>query len=79
LVDEKFGKLQSKKAEEAYAIYFTKRLPISTIGQKVGLKNFQSVIRRHREKGWKVPPSLYVYDGKEKSRIQSEIQRRKQS
>ncbi len=78
LVDEKFGRLLSKRAEKAYAIYFTKRLPISTIGWQVGLKNFQSVIRQHRELGWNVPPSLYVYDGRERSRIQSEIQRRKQ-
>jgi hypothetical protein len=77
LVDEKFGRLHSKRAEKAYAIYFTRRLPIRTIGRKVGYKNFQSVIRKHRELGWNVPPSLYVYDGREKSRIQSEIQRRK--
>jgi hypothetical protein len=78
LVDEKFGRLQSKRAEKAYAIYFTKRLPIRTIGRKVGINNFQSVIRKHRELGWNVPRSLYVYDGKERSRIQSKIQRRKQ-
>jgi len=77
-VDEKFGRLQSKRAEKAYAIYFTKRLPIRTIGRKVGINNFQSVIRKHRELGWNVPRSLYVYDGKERSRIQSKIQRRKQ-
>jgi len=77
LVDEKFGRLHSKRAEEAYAIYFKKRLPIRTIGLKVGMKNFQSVIRKHRELGWNVPPSLYVYGGWERSRIQSEIQRRK--
>jgi len=77
LVDEKFGRLRSKRAEKAYSIYFTKRLPIRTIGRKVGYKNFHSVIRKHRELGWNVPPSLYVYGGWEKSRIQSEIQRRK--
>ena len=78
LVHEKFGRLLSKRAEKAYAIYFTKRLPIRMIGRKVGMKNFQSVIRRHRELGWNVPASRYVYDGKERSKIQSEIQRRKQ-
>jgi DNA-binding transcriptional ArsR family regulator len=78
LVDEKFGRLLSKRAERAYAIYFTKRLPILTIGRKVGLKNFPSIIAKHRKLGYEVPPSLYVYDGKERSRIQSEIQRRKQ-
>jgi hypothetical protein len=78
LVTEKFGRLKSKRAENAYAIYFKKRLPISTIGRKFGIKNFQSLIRRHRGLGWNVPPSLYVYNGREKRRIQSEIQRRKQ-
>jgi hypothetical protein len=78
LVDEKFGRLHSKRAEKAYAIYFKKRLPICMIGRKVGLKNFQSVIQNHRELGWNVPPSLYVYSGRERSRIQSKIQRRKQ-
>jgi len=78
LVDEQFGRLLSKRAEKAYAIYFKKRLPIGMIGRKVGLKNFPSVVRRHRQLGWNVPTSLYVYDGKKRSRIQSEIQRRKQ-
>jgi hypothetical protein len=78
LVSQKFGRLHSKRAEKAYAIYFTKRLPIRMIGRKVGLKNFQSVIQNHRELGWNVPPSLYVYGGRKRSRIQSEIQRRKQ-
>jgi biotin operon repressor len=78
LVDEKFGRLQSKRVEKAYAIYFKKRLPIRTIGRKVGIKNFQSTIRQHRELGWNVPSSLYVYDGRERSRIKSKIQRRKQ-
>jgi biotin operon repressor len=77
LVDEKFGRLPSKRAEKAYAIYFTKRLPICTIGRKVGLKNFYSIIRNHRELGYDVPPSLYVYDGRERSRIRSEMHRRK--
>ena len=78
LVDERFGRLLSKRAEKAYAIYFKKRLPISTIRRKAGLKNFRSVIKAHRELGWNVPPSLYVYDGRERSRIKSKIQRRKQ-
>jgi biotin operon repressor len=77
LVSERFGRLRSKKAEKAYAIYFTKRLAISRIGRKVGIRNFQSLIQKHRELGWNVPPSLYIYNGREKSTIQSEIQRRK--
>jgi hypothetical protein len=40
LVDEKFGRLLSKKAEKAYAIYFRERLPIVTIGRKAGIKKF---------------------------------------
>ena len=78
LVDQKFGRLRSKRAEKAYMIYFKKRLPIRMIGWKVGLKNFQSIIGKHRKLGWNVPPSLYVYDDKERSRIRSEIQGRKQ-
>ena len=78
LVDEKFGRLLSKRVEKAYAIYFKERIPIRMIGRKVGLKNFPSIIGRHRQSGWNVPPSLYVYDRKERSRIQNEIQRRKQ-
>ena len=78
LVDEKFGRLQSKRVEKAYAVYFKKRLPVLTIGRKVGIKNFHSIIRKHRESGWNVPPSLYVYDDKERSRVLSESQRRKQ-
>jgi hypothetical protein len=78
LVSQRFGRLRSMRAEKAYAMYFTKQLPILTIGRKVGLKNFPAVIGRHRKLGWNVPPSLYIYDGRERSRIQSEIQRRKQ-
>ena len=77
LVSERFGRLRSKKAEKAYAIYFRKPLPIRTIGRKVGINNFQSLIQRHRGLGWNVPPSLYVYNEREKRRILSEIQRRK--
>jgi hypothetical protein len=78
LVSQKFGRLHSKKAEKAYAIYFTKRLPIRTIGRRVGYKSFYSIIQWHRGLGYDVPPSLYVYDGRERSRIKSKIQRRKQ-
>lgn len=78
LISEMFGRLHSKRLEKAYAIYFKKRLPISTIGRKVGIKNFRSIIRQHRKLGYDVPPSLYVYKGREKRRILSESQRRKQ-
>jgi hypothetical protein len=78
LVSQRFGRLRSMRAEKAYVMYFTKQLPTLTIGRKVGLKNFPAVIGRHRKLGWNVPPSLYVYDERERSRIQREIQRRKQ-
>jgi len=69
LVDEKFGRLLSRRVEKAYAIYFTKSLSMRTAGRKVGLKNFPAIIRRHRELGWNVPPSLYGKWGRR--RIQS--------
>ena len=61
LVDEKFGRLRSKKVEKAYAIYFTERLSIRATGRKVGLKNLPSIIKKHRQSGWNVPPPLSVY------------------
>jgi len=75
LVNERFGRLGSKKAEKAYAIYFTKRLSIRAIGRKAGLKNFPSVIRKHRESGWNVPSPLYVHGGWGRGRFKREIQR----
>ena len=78
LVSQRFGRIRSKRIEEAYAIYFTKRLPIRTIGRKVGYKSFYSIIQWHRGLGYDVPPSLYVYGGQERSRIQNKIRRRKQ-
>ena len=77
LVGPNFGRIRSKRIERAYAIYLKERIPIDTIGRKVGLKSFHSTIRRHRALGWDVPLPLYVYDGQERSRIRSEIQRRK--
>lgn len=75
LVSQRFGRLRSKRAEKAYAIYFKKRLPICRIGWKVGLKNFSEAIIRHRALGWDVPPSPLRWAGR---RIQNKIQRRKQ-
>ncbi len=77
LVSRRFGKLRSKRLEEAYAIYFKERLPIHAIGRRVGLKNFHAILRQHRKLGYDVPPSLYVYDGRERSRIWGKIQQRK--
>jgi len=78
LISERFGRLHSKRLEKAYAIYFTKRLPINTIGRKVGIKNFCSIIRQHRKLGYDVPPAFYAHNGRKKNRILSESQRRKQ-
>ncbi len=78
LVSQRFGRLRSKRVENAYAIYLTKRIPIRTIGEKVGLNNFYSIIKQHREWGYNVPPSRYVYDGRERSRILIGKKRRKQ-
>ena len=75
LVSQRFGRFRSETVEKAYAIYFTEKLSIRAIGRRVGLRNFLSIIRRHRELGWNVPPSLY--DKWVRSRIQSEMHRRK--
>jgi len=75
LISQRFGRLRSRRAEKAYAIYFTKRLPVETIGREVGIKNFHSVIRRYRALGYDVPPS--PYGGRGKIGIQSKIQGRK--
>ena len=77
LVSQRFGRFRSKRLEEAYGIYFKKRLRIHTIGRKFGLKNFYAITRQHRGLGYDVPPSLYGYDGQKKGRVRREIQRRK--
>ena len=69
LVNPKFGCLHSRKLERAYAIYFTKKLPVYEIGSMTGLKNFGALIRQHRQRGWDVPPPLFIYHGKERSRV----------
>jgi hypothetical protein len=60
-VHRKFGCLASKRAEKAYALYLTKKLPVFEIGKRVGLKNFAAFIRLHRKYGWDVPPPLFVF------------------
>jgi len=77
LVSGKLGCLHSKRVEKAYQLYFTERLPIRRIGRIMGLRNFHSIIKRHLDLGLDVPPSLYVYDCKERSKIQTEIHKRK--
>jgi len=71
LVNQRFGRFRSKRMEKAYAIYFKKRLPIRTIGWRVGLKNFSADIIRHRALGWDVPPSLYEGRGGAGLRLKS--------
>ena len=58
LISQQFGRLQSKKVERAYKLYFEKELLIKTIAKKVGLKNFSSVIAQHRSYGWDIPKRL---------------------
>ncbi len=76
LVNGRLGSLHSRKLEKAYQLYFKRCLPIRTIGRMVGLVNFQSTIRRHLVLGWDVPPSLYVYDRKERSKMKTKCQRK---
>ena len=66
LVSQKFGKLVSKKAEAAYRLYFKKRLPVEVIGRQAGLRNFRSIIQKHKASGWNVPPPLFTYDENER-------------
>jgi len=76
LISKKFGNLRSRRVERAYQIYFKKRLPLRTIGRQVGLKNFASIIQKHKASGWDVPNPLYKYDRNER-RIKLNINRRK--
>ena len=62
LVSQWFGRIWSRRVERAYQIYFSKALPISTIGRRAGLRHFYSVIGRHKRLGWDVPPALFEYD-----------------
>jgi hypothetical protein len=66
LVPQTFGRLVSKRVELAYSIYFKARLPVREIGKQVGLKNFYSVLERHRVLGWDVPAPLFKYDGNDR-------------
>ena len=71
LVSQRFGRLLSKRLEEAYVIYFTKGLPVHIIEQKIGISNFRWLIRRHRELGWNVPPSLCPIRATQGSRFET--------
>ena len=77
LISKKFGRLHSRRAERAYQIYFKKRLPIRTIGRQVGLKNFYSLIRRHRALGWDIPDPLFTYDENDRRKTNLKIIKKK--
>ena len=79
LISQRFGRLHSKKAELAYQIYFKKRLPVSTIGKQVGLKNLHSVIRKYKVLGWNVPDPLFKYDSIDRRKTIAEMNRKKRS
>ena len=66
LISNRFGKLRSTRLEQAYKIYFRERLPVRTIGRKVGINNFGSILRVHKTLGWEVPPPLFIFDPKAK-------------
>ena len=66
LISRKFGRLHSKRIEQGYQIYFKGGLPVTSIGEQVGLTNFSSVINKHRALGWKVPDPLFRYDEKKR-------------
>ncbi len=77
LISRKFGRLKSRKAEKAYQIYFTKRLPVRTIGRQAGLSNFYSIIKEHRALGWDVPDPLFTYDSNDRKKTIAERNRKK--
>ncbi len=77
LISPKFGRLQSRKAELAYQLYFKKRLPVRTIGRQAGLINFHAVIKEHRALGWDVPDPLFTYDSNDRRKIIAERNRKK--
>jgi hypothetical protein len=78
LISPTFGRLQSQKLERAYQLYFTKRLPVSVIGWRLGLKNFHSIIQKHRAYGWDVPAPLFRYDTNDRRETAAKMNRKKQ-
>jgi len=77
LVSQKFGRLRSRRAERAYQIYFKKRLPVRMIGKHVGLRNFWSIIKRHRDLGWDVPAPLFTYNSRDRRKSAAKRVKRK--
>ena len=79
LISPEFGRLQSRKAELAYQLYFKKRLPVRTIGRQAGLINFHAVIKEHRALGWDVPDPLFTYDSNDRRKTRAKMNRKKRS
>jgi hypothetical protein len=79
LISQKFGRLQSRRAEMAYQIYFKKRIPVSVIGWRLGFKNFQSVIQKHKALGWNVPAPLFTYDSDDRRKAVLKTIKKKRS
>jgi hypothetical protein len=77
LISQKFGRLRSRSVERAYEIYFKKRLPVSTIGRQVGIKNFHSIIKKHKDFGWDVSDRLFKYDSAYRRKINLKMIKRK--
>jgi hypothetical protein len=57
-----FGRILSDKAAQAYRVYLSQAIPVSKIGEMVGLKNFGSIIAMHRYRGFSVPDGLFKWD-----------------
>jgi hypothetical protein len=57
-----FGRLLSDRGAQAYRIYLSEAIPVSKIGEMVGLKNFGSIIAMHRYRGFVVPDGLFKWD-----------------
>lgn len=76
IVSAKFGRLRSQKMEQAYQLYFKKRLPIGAIGRQVGLKNLKSAIKQHKAYGWDVPAPLLEYGDKDRRKAMAKMNRK---
>ena len=76
-ISQRFGRVSSEKVEQAYQIYFEKRLPVSEIGKQAGLKNFYSVLERHRVSGLDVPAPLFKYHANDRREAKLKMIRRK--
>jgi hypothetical protein len=62
MIHNKFGRILSDKAAQAYRVYLSQEIPLYKIGEMFGLKNFGSVIATHRLRGFVVPDGLFKWD-----------------